>query len=80
MIPSDMTPPPVTTQATIQSDLKAEYERGIKEGRRTAILSMLQAMKCESDRHPPECGCDDEYRRMEKRLTVDASFAVNKCP
>lgn len=70
MIPSDMTPPPVTTQATIQADLKAEYERGVKDGRKEGIFNMLQAMKCESDRHPPECGCDGEYNRMKERLGV----------
>ncbi len=70
-IPNDFDgPPPVMTQASRQNELKDEYERGLRVGRRTAICDMLQAMKCESDRHPPECGCDEEYLRMEKRLKV----------
>lgn len=68
MIPNDMTPPPVITEETRQSEIEEAYQRGLNEGRSTAIFHMLQAMKCESERHSSECGCDGEYNRMKKRL------------
>ena len=69
-IPNDFDgPPPVMTQATRQNELKAEYQRGLEEGRMQAIEELMQAMKCQSAKHPPECGCTDEMEWIRKRLS-----------
>lgn len=68
MIPSDMTPPPVITEETRKAEMAEEYVRGVKDGRMEAIERMLQAMKCQSKKHPPECGCVDEIEWLRERL------------
>lgn len=48
--------PPIMASKEVVEDA---YQRGLKDGRREALLGVMDAMRCQARSHPPECGCTD---------------------